>query len=99
MAAGPEFTHYSNGDTTFPNGGANTINFRLGIQRNWGVVSECYKRPEIFSSIHSEKTFAERMTYDIAAYGSWRADRMFADGKLHIINEAFPVACIPIITI
>ena len=94
MAAGPEFTHYSNGDTTFPNGGANTINFRLGIQRNWGVVSECYKRPEIFSSSHSEKTFAERMTYDIASYGSWRADRMFADGKLHIINEAFPVACI-----
>ena len=28
---GPEYTHFSNGDTTFPNGGANTVGFRLGV--------------------------------------------------------------------
>ena len=31
ISFGPEYTHFSNGDTTFPNGGANTVGLRLGV--------------------------------------------------------------------
>ena len=31
LSFGPEYTHFSNGDTTFPNGGANTVGLRLGV--------------------------------------------------------------------
>ena len=31
LSFGPEYTHFSNGDTTFPNGGANTFGLRLGV--------------------------------------------------------------------
>lgn len=85
---GPEYTHFSNGDTSFPNGGANTVNFRIGARRRFSPAAE----------IHTEKIFASgeplarRMTYDLILYGGWRADRFISDGQLEIINKPFPVA-------
>lgn len=85
---GPEYTHFSNGDTSFPNGGANTVNFRIGAKRRFSPAAE----------IHTEKIFtagnplARRMTYDLILYGGWRADRSTSGGHLNIINKPFPVA-------
>jgi hypothetical protein len=31
------------------------------------------------------------MTYDIVAYGGWRADRFIENGDFHLINEALPL--------
>ena len=36
ISFGPEYTHFSNGDTTFPNGGANTVGLRLGV--TWKIT-------------------------------------------------------------
>ena len=92
LQMGPEYTHYSNGDTVFPNGGANTVNFRIGARRFFGRVSAKAVRPSVFSSADEELPFARRVTYDLTAFGAWRADRMIIGSRLHIINEAFLTA-------
>ena len=85
---GPEYTHFSNGDTSFPNGGANTVNFRLGVRRHHSP-SETLSSVHIFRSEVSEKLFWERVSYDISVLGGWRADRSLIGGRLHIFNEKF----------
>ncbi len=97
---GPEYTHFSNGDTTFPNGGANTFGLRLGVtwkgQRanNRKHMTEkapgrllIQGEPEL-----QKQRAAERMSYDLFIYGAWRADRYIHEHKLQIINEHYAVA-------
>lgn len=90
---GPEYTHFSNGDTKFPNGGANTVNFRVGVRGNVRS-SEDIMTERIFSSEQEPEPFADRWSYDILALGGFRADRTLSDGKLYIFNQAFPVASV-----
>lgn len=87
LTAGPDYTHYSNGDTSFPNGGANTVNFRIGAVKTFDS-----KTP---ASRISESRLSHNMSglvYDVTIYGSWRADRTILDGKLELINDSFGVA-------
>lgn len=89
---GPEYTHFSNGDTMFPNGGANTINFRVGTRCDVSGNKEDGVE-KIFEFDGEERQFADNLTYDITAFGAWRADRyMDNDGRLVIDNNAYAVA-------
>lgn len=99
ISFGPEYTHFSNGDTTFPNGGANTVGVRLGV--TWKTVEHGSEMPEekapgrllVQGDIEQAKLkFAERMSYDLMIFGAWRADRYLNEGKLQIINEPHAVA-------
>lgn len=101
ISFGPEYTHFSNGDTVFPNGGANTVGVRLGV--TWKTPHgeiKCDTGNEMApgrSLIQGEPKLlmqkpAERMIYDLFIYGSWRADRYIHEGKLQIINEPHAVA-------
>lgn len=96
LILGPEYTHYSNGDTSFPNSGANTVNLRLGV-RGYINRPEDYKpTPQIFKFEKSEFPFAQHLTYDLTVFGAWRADRMLVNGHLNIIDKAFPIAGIQV---
>ena len=89
---GPGYTHFSNGDTKFPNGGANTVNFRIGTRCS--IHGENEDGVERIFVCASEKTSArERISYDLTAAAGWRADR-YTDtaGKLVIDNRAYAVA-------
>ena len=88
---GPEYTHFSNGDTMFPNSGANTVNFRLGAKR---YIYPCEKTEvvKVFASDLDNEDFAKRMSYDLTVLGGFRADRTVDGSNLYIINKAFPVA-------
>lgn len=88
---GPEYTHFSNGDTKFPNSGANTVNFRLGARR-YIVPSDKVQIEGIFASDIDSESFADKMSYDLSVLGGFRADRTVDGFDLHIINKAFPVA-------
>lgn len=90
LVFGPEYTHFSNGDTKFPNGGANTVNLRVGIRGNVHST-ETIVTEKIFTSDCKQKKFADRLSYDLLLMGGWRADRTLKDGRLHIFNRAFPV--------
>lgn len=90
MVFGPEYTHFSNGDTRFPNGGANTVNFRVGARRHFRQTSMPVAE-NIFSADLRKVHPADRLIYDLTLTGGFRADRTVSDGRLHIFNRAFPV--------
>ena len=90
MVFGPEYTHFSNGDTRFPNGGANTLNFRVGARRHFKPTS-VHVAENIFTSDMRKLNFGDRVTYDLVFMGGFRADRTVSDGRLYIFNRAFPV--------
>ena len=85
---GPEYTHFSNGDTKFPNGGANTVNFRLGVKRHY-LPNDETQIEKVFAA-DSDKGFRDRIVYDLAVLGGFRADRSEYEGKLYLINDHFP---------
>lgn len=91
LVFGPEYTHFSNGDTKFPNGGANTVNLRLGTRYDLKPVDKT-EIVNIFAGSGEKEDLSDRMTYDIIAMGGFRADRSLSGGKLHVLNEAFPLA-------
>lgn len=92
ISFGPEYTHFSNGDTSFPNGGANTVGCRLGVT---GKINS-NKREKALGHLMikgdedlQQQKFAERISYDLTVYGAWRADRKLDGYKLTIINKPF----------
>ena len=91
FSIGPEFAHYSNGDTKFPNTGTNTLGLKAGISGRFGNDEAASRPDRIFMKDPENKRFSERMTYDLIAYGSWRADRFRNGQQVYNINEIFPV--------
>lgn len=91
---GPEYTHFSNGDTYYPNGGANTVGFRLGVSRIYNPAETTSAGRLLFSREDELEGIAarDRMTYDIMTYGAWRAKRTLSNTYLCIINEPFIIA-------
>jgi len=88
---GPEYTHYSNGDTAFPNAGANTVNFRIGARRHFGQNTGTTAVPKLFSFGNKSGKFMQNVTCDLTLFGAWRADRMIVDNRLHIVDQSFLV--------
>lgn len=67
ISAGLDLTHFSNGNTSWPNPGVNTIGTRVGVTRTIGKGSETTVSP--FKLL---RPFRRHLTYDIMAYGAWR---------------------------
>lgn len=91
---GPEYTHFSNGDTRFPNGGANTVGVRLGITGKMNSPAAEKAPGRLMTGKEEEyvsRSFAERLSYDLSIYGAWRADRHIEGTHLTLINKAFPL--------
>lgn len=79
---GPEFSHCSNGDTKYPNGGANLFNLKVGVTGH--VVPQ--------SSAVDKKVMSEydkRIYYDLVLFGGWRAGKV-TGRKSYVINDKFP---------
>ena len=89
----PNYTHFSNGDTTFPNGGANTFGCRLGVSRNFGYTERKTPGKALIGAEEwlKDKKFEERCSYDITLYGGWRADRIIYGYQFQIIDRRFPL--------
>lgn len=89
----PDYTHFSNGDTAFPNSGANMYGLRIGATYlfNERPTEACARRFISASEKLSGKSFAEHMTYDIIVYGSWRGDRFIEDGHFYVVDDALAI--------
>ena len=88
VVAGVDLSHYSNGNTNYPNAGVNTIAARVGVVRSFGGGVEAEDAPASGRQIEGS-----RFSYDLVLYGStrkrgimWSAD----DGDL--IPGSFGVA-------
>lgn len=89
----PDYTHFSNGDTSFSNSGSNLFGVRLGATYLFdaGHTKADAKRYIKPSEEFEGCSFAQRMSYDVIVYGAWRADRFLEGGKIYINNEAMPI--------
>lgn len=80
LVAGVDVAHYSNGNTSFPNAGVNTIGARLGAVYNFG------RQPE-FSG--AGESISPHIVYDLILFGSlrkkgfWDETESFVDGTFH----------------
>ena len=94
ILAGPEYTHFSNGDTMYPNGGANTFGLRVGAKADITPVrqNDTYADINSYEKKLRSARFKDRITYDVMIYGAWRADRAPKGKKMFIINKPFPLA-------
>ncbi len=93
VTAGVDLTHFSNGNTSYPNAGVNTIGGRLGVARSFGA--SCRQSPSVTKRHeypHMGKV-ADRMSYDILLYGAgrtkgliWNDTPYIAEGKFGILG-------------
>ena len=90
----PDFTHFSNGDTHFANAGSNMFGMRIGATYlfNTERIKASARRFIAPSNSLKDNSFAKHITYDIIAYGGWRADRFIEGGTFFYIDKALPLA-------
>ena len=94
VTAGIDLTHFSNGNTSYPNAGVNTIGGRIGVSRSFGPAN-MNVRPNATS--HTEYAgqkntrFADRMTYDILLYGAGRAKGLMWNDAPYIAGGQFGI--------
>ena len=88
LTAGVDLSHYSNGNTNYPNAGVNTVTARVGVVRSFGGQVEA---EDVLAA--GRLIEGSRFSYDLVLYGStrkrgimWSAD----DGDL--IPGSFGVA-------
>lgn len=80
LTTGITLTHFSNGNTRFPNAGLNTVGLKAGLIYNFNrknrFLSENSFRPPI-------SKFPRHISYDLVLFGSWRRKGL-AYGEDHI---------------
>lgn len=86
ITAGLDATHFSNGNTSFPNPGVNMCGVRVGVSRSFGTTfKKEYTMPDTTRLKH-------RFSYDLTAYGAWRK-RVYRGGEKPVLLQGhFPVA-------
>lgn len=64
LTAGVNFSHFSNGNTGYPNPGINLLWGRFGLLMNLGDIPA--------PRHHDWSDYEPHLTYDVMAYGAWR---------------------------
>lgn len=77
LRAGIDVTHYSNGNTRYPNSGVNTIGASIGVTRFFGG-GEDYQKP---SYLRCKPPFSRYMSYDLIVYGATRKKGVFLENN------------------
>lgn len=68
MYAGVNFSHFSNGNTKYPNAGVNLLGGKIGVVYD---MSKAEPIPQEEFAYHRPK-FTRHVSYDLVAFGSWR---------------------------
>ncbi|MDE5849211.1 MAG: acyloxyacyl hydrolase [Muribaculaceae bacterium] len=94
LMAGLDLTHYSNGNTSFPNPGVNMAGLRVGIVRSLGRSRADIMHVKEVSNLAmtTDSTSKRRPEFDLTVYGSLRK-RVYRGGDTPILlNGRFAVA-------
>ncbi|MDE6753493.1 MAG: acyloxyacyl hydrolase [Muribaculaceae bacterium] len=75
LTAGIDLTHFSNGNTSYPNPGVNMAGVRIGLTHSFGkpISKEIYHAPD---SSENKRKFG----FDVMGYGAWRK-RVYRGGE------------------
>ena len=89
LTAGVDLTHFSNGNTRFPNAGLNTIGLKVGLVYNFNRNGDCFSKPFFRSPVPS---FPRHISYDVVLFGSWRRKGVYVGEGQVAAPGAFAVA-------
>lgn len=85
LKTGISITHFSNGNTHYPNAGINTAGGYIGVCRTLGQKKYRNETPEIPTWEGKDKSFWQRISYDALVYGAVRKKGIFPDGITPVI--------------
>ena len=85
ITAGISLTHFSNGNTKYPNAGLNTIGGRAGLSYNFGRRTP-ETEPRAFIP-----AFQRHVSYDLVLFGSWRRRGIEVGEKQYAAPDAYTV--------
>jgi hypothetical protein len=89
LIAGVSVTHFSNGNTSYPNAGINNGGARIGLV--YYVNRQDNKLPaKPTGSIIDD--FKPHLFYDVTAFGAWRHGYTTIDNDRYAMRKTFPVA-------
>jgi hypothetical protein len=90
LVVGGDVTHFSNGNTKFPNAGVNTTGAKLGVVYNFNRTDDDLSPA---SHAHLPHRFPRHISYDLVLFGSWRRKGVYVEeGKQVASPNAYPVA-------
>ena len=86
LAAGVDFTHFSNGNTRYPNGGLNTIGGRVGIVRTFNAEDKAS------GAIAPKRLYIRpHVSYDLLVYGATRKRGFVKEGIPTLVPGSFGI--------
>ncbi len=90
LTAGLDLTHFSNGNTSYPNPGVNMAGIRIGVSRRFGRISadNHAERPCVAADTVKPR---HKLQFDLTAYGAFRK-RVYRGGEEPVLLKGhFPV--------
>lgn len=88
LTSGISLSHFSNGNTKFPNAGINTIGVKVGLVYNFNRRE--YERPKMSSrALYPE--FSRHISYDLVLFGAWRRKGVAFEDKQIPSPNPYPV--------
>lgn len=89
LIIGGDFTHFSNGNTKFPNAGVNTTGAKIGLVYNINREKE-----DLIKSLFQPVVprFPKHISYDLVLFGSWRRKGVWVGEKQVASPGSYPVA-------
>ncbi len=91
VTAGIDLSHYSNGNTGYPNSGVNTIGGRIGVTGSFATEGQRRANVTTRCEYSASDKFADRMTYDILLYGAGRAKGLIWNDAPYIAEGKFGI--------
>ncbi|MDO4164068.1 MAG: acyloxyacyl hydrolase [Bacteroides sp.] len=90
LTAGLDFSHYSNGNTNYPNKGVNPIGGRIGIVHTFGTDKE-NSAPDTYRQASQTNIFRPHFSYDLILYGSTRRRGIIEEDGGYLVPGSFAV--------
>jgi hypothetical protein len=87
LHTGISFTHFSNGNTKYPNAGLNTSALKIGLVYNINRNDE-----DEWKLKQSIPFFEKHISYDVIVFGSWRRRGVYVDEEHIAAPDAYGVA-------
>lgn len=88
LATGVTLTHFSNGNTKFPNAGLNTTGLKLGLVYHFDRNKDCIANSLNACAI---PLFHKHVSYDLVLFGSWRRKGFLVGNEQIASPEAYTV--------
>ncbi|MDE7074502.1 MAG: acyloxyacyl hydrolase, partial [Odoribacter sp.] len=88
LLAGVTLTHFSNGNTRFPNAGLNMIDCKAGVAYH---INRTEASLPSLAERRAVPAFPRHMSYDLVAFGSWRRKGYFEEDRFVPSPSAYKV--------